>query len=134
MIRVLPDTNIIISSIFWKGKPYEVIRKGILGEYQLVISVELLDEVVDKLRNKFQFPEENIQELVDILMNHCQIIEVRSKFDVVRDKNDNKLVECAFDGKVDYIITGDSDLLDLKEFKGTKIIDAKEFLEDINKK
>ena len=84
MIRVLPDTNIIISSVFWRGNPYEVIRKGILGEYQLVISAEILDEVVGKLRNKFKFPEKSIQELIDILMTYCHIVDVTSKFDVVR--------------------------------------------------
>ena len=131
MIRVLPDTNIIISSVFWRGNPYEVVRKGILGEYQLVISAEILDEVVDKLRNKFKFPEESIQELIDILMTYCHIVDVTSKFDVVRDKKDNKIVECAFDGKADYIVTGDPDLLELKEFKGIEIIKAKEFLEKI---
>jgi len=131
MIRVLPDTNIIISSVFWRGNPYEVIRIGILGEYQLVISAEILDEVVDKLRNKFQFPEENIRELIDILMTYCYIVDVTSKFDVVRDKKDNKIIECAFDGKVDYIVTGDPDLLVLKNFRGIKIIKAKEFLEEI---
>ena len=61
MTRVVLDTNIIISSIFHRGNPYEVVIKGILGEYQLVTSSEILDEVVDKLRNKFDFPEENIQ-------------------------------------------------------------------------
>ena len=132
MIRVLPDTNIIISSIFWRGNPYEVVRKGILGEYQLVISAEILDEVVDKLRNKFKFPEESIQELIDVLMTYCQIVDVKSKFDVVRDKKDNKIVECAFDGKADYIVTGDPDLLVLKEFKGIKIVKAKEFLEEVD--
>ena len=132
MIRVLPDTNIIISSVFWRGNPYEVVRKGILGEYQLVISAEILDEVVDKLRNKFKFPEENIQELIDILMTYCHIVNVTSKFYIVRDKNDNKIVECAFDGKADYIVTGDSDLLVLKEIRGIKIAKAKEFLEEIN--
>ena len=131
MIRVLPDTNIIISSVFWRGNPYEVVRRGILGGYKLVISAEILDEVVDKLRNKFQFPEESIQELIDILMTYCHIVEVTSKFDVVRDKKDNKIIECAFDGKVDYIVTGDPDLLVLKEFKGIKIVKAKEFLEMI---
>ena len=131
MIRVLPDTNILISSVFWRGNPYEVVRRGILGEYQLVISAEILDEVVDKLRNKFKFPEESIQELIDILMTYCHIIEPTSKFDIVRDKNDNKIVECAFDGKADYIVTGDPDLLELKEFKGIKIVKAKEFLEMI---
>src|SRR3989344_7409757 len=131
MIRVLPDTNIIISSLFWRGNPYEVVRRGILGEYQLVISAEILGEVADKLRNKFQFPEEKIQELIDILMIYCHIVDVTSKFDVVRDKKDNKIVECAFDGKVDYIVTGDPDLLVLKEFRGIKIVKAKEFLEMI---
>ena len=129
MIRVLPDTNIIISSVFWRGNPYEVVRRGILGEYQLVISSEILEEVVDKLRNKFKFPEESIQELIDILMTYCHIVEPSSKFDVVRDKKDNKIVECAFDGKADYIVTGDPDLLELKEFRGIKIIKAKEFLD-----
>jgi len=103
MIRVLPDTNILISSVFWRGNPYEVVRRGILGEYQLVISAEILDEVVDKLRNRFKFPEESIQELIDILMTYCHIVDVTSKFDVVRDKKDNKIIECAFDGKADYI-------------------------------
>ena len=129
MIRVLPDTNIIISSVFWRGNPYEVVRKGILGEYLLVTSAEILDEVVDKLRNKFQFPEESIQELIDILMTYCHIVEVTSKFDVVRDKKDNKIIECAFDDKVDYIVTGDPDLLVLKEFRGIKLVKAKDFLE-----
>src|SRR3989338_3722261 len=130
MIRVLPDTNIIISSAFWIGNPYEVIKKGILGGYQLIISAEILVEVADKLRNKFQFPEENIQELIDILMTYCHVTEVTSKFDVVRDKKDNKIIECAFDGKSDYIVTGDPDLLELKEFRGIKIIKAKEFLKE----
>ena len=131
MIRVLLDTNIIISSVFWRGNPYEVVRKGILGEYQLVISAEILDEVVDKLRNKFKFPEESIQGLIDILMIYCHIVDVKSKFDVVRDKKDNKIVECAFDGKVNYIVTGDPDLLVLKEFREIKIITSRKFLEEI---
>lgn len=61
MTRAVPDTNIIISAVFWRGNPYEVVRRGISGEYQLVTSAEILDEVADKLRNKFQFPEEGIQ-------------------------------------------------------------------------
>lgn len=129
MIRLVPDTNIIISSLFWRGNPHELIKKGILGEYQLVTSAEILEEVVDKLRNKFQFPEESILELIDILMTYCHVVDTVSKFDVVRDNKDNKIVECAFDGKADYIVTGDPDLLELAEFKGIKIVKAKKFLE-----
>lgn len=128
MIKVLPDTNIIISAVFWGGNPYEVIIKGILEKYQLVTSTEILDEVADKLRNKFKFPEENIQKLIDILLTYCHVIEPTTKFNVVRDKTDNKIIECAFDSKADYIVTGDPDLLILKEFKGIKIVTAKKFL------
>ena|SRR3989338_332593 len=128
MIKAVLDTNIIISSIFWEGNPHEIVRKGIIGDYQLVMSAEILDEVANKLRTKFKFPEENIQELVDILLTHCHIIEPSNKFDIVRDKNDNKIIECAYDGKANCIVTGDSDLLDLKEFKSIRILSAKEFL------
>ncbi|MBI3412744.1 MAG: putative toxin-antitoxin system toxin component, PIN family [Candidatus Aenigmarchaeota archaeon] len=133
MTRIVVDTNIIISSIFWRGHPYEVVIGGLLRGYQLVTSAVILDETVDKLRNKFHFPEEGIQQLVDILLTHSHLIEPASKFDVVRDKNDNKIIECAFDGKADYIVTGDLDLLSLKEFRGIKIITAKEFLDEISK-
>ena len=133
MTRAVLDTNIIISSVFYRGNPYEVVIKGILGEYQLVTSSEILDEVVDKLRNKFDFPEENIQELMDILLTYCHVVKTITKFDIVRDKKDNKIIECAFDGKADYIITGDTDLLELKEFKDIKILNAKDFLIEIKK-
>ncbi len=129
MIRAVLDTNVIISSVFWEGNPHKVIRRGLLGEYQLLTSAEILDEVVDKLRNKFHFPEENIQELIDILITNGHVVEPGSKFDVVRDKKDNKIVECAFDGKANYIVTGDPDLLELKEFRGIRIVTAREFLE-----
>ncbi|MCX6818642.1 MAG: putative toxin-antitoxin system toxin component, PIN family [Candidatus Aenigmarchaeota archaeon] len=133
MTRVVVDTNIIISSVFWRGQPYEVIRRGILREYQLVVSAGILDEVIDKLRNKFKFLEEEMQELIDILLTYCHVVETASKFDVVRDKTDNKIIECAFDGNADYIVTGDPDLLCLKEFRGIKIKTAKEFLELMKK-
>ncbi|MBI2675361.1 MAG: putative toxin-antitoxin system toxin component, PIN family [Candidatus Aenigmarchaeota archaeon] len=128
MTRAVLDTNIIISSIFWKGKPYEVVRRGILGEFKIVISPEILDEVAEKLRNKFQLPEEAIQELMDILLTYSHVVQPSSKFDVVRDKSDNKIIECAFDGQANYIVTGDPDLLALKEFRWIKIVTAKEFL------
>ena len=101
MIRAVLDTNIIISSVFWRGNPFEVARKGFLGQYQLITSAGILGETIDKLRNKFHFPEENIQELIDILLTYCNVVETISKFDAVRDKKDNKIIECAFDGKAD---------------------------------
>ncbi len=128
MIRVVPDTNIIISAIFWSGKPYQVIMNGLKGNYQLVTSPEIVDEVLSKLRNKFQLPEDKIEEQANILMSLFRIIISTTKIDVVRDKSDNKIVECAIDGKADYIVTGDPDLLEIKEYNGVKILNADQFL------
>lgn len=88
MTRVVPDTNIIISAVFWSGKPYQVVVRGLKGEYQLVTSPEIIDEVVEKLRNKFSFPEDKIGEHVNILLTLYHVINPSAKLDVVRDKSD----------------------------------------------
>lgn len=128
MTRIVPDTNIIISSVFWSGKPYKVISLGLEGEYQLITSPEIIDETVDKLRNKFQFPEDKIKEQTNILLSLFHLVSPITKLDIVRDKSDNKIIECALDGKADFIVTGDPDLLSMKNFKSIKIMNADEFL------
>jgi putative PIN family toxin of toxin-antitoxin system len=127
MISVVPDTNILISSIFWRGKPYEVIKGGIEGKYILVTSSEILEELADRLKNKFGFPDCDILLFMDIIFAHFHIVSKISTFSVSTDPKDNKIVETAFDGKADCIVTGDNHLLVLKEFKGIKILSADEF-------
>jgi len=128
MIRIVPDTNVLISAIFWRGKPYEVIRGGIEGRYTLVTSKEILEELIERLKNKFSFPDEEILFYVDIIFTYFHMIQKTSTFSVVRDKSDNKIIETAVDGKADYIVTGDPDLIVLKEHDGIKIVTPGEFL------
>ena len=128
MISAVPDTNILISSIFWRGKPYEVIKGGIEGKYILVTSREILEELTDRLKNKFSLPEGDILLFMDIIFAHFRIVPKTSAFSASSDPKDNKILETAFDGKADYVVTGDSHLLVLGEFKGIKIMTAEEFL------
>ena len=107
MTRVVPDTNILISAIFWAGKPYQVICKGLNGEYQLVISPEILVEVMEKLRNKCSFPEDKIIEQMNIMLALFHVVNTSTRINVVRDKTDNKIIECAIDGQANFIVTGD---------------------------
>jgi len=130
MIRVVPDINIIISAIFWRGNPYKVISKGISGEIKLITSPEILEEAINKLRTKFKFPEEEIQNFVDLVFTYYEIVEPTSKYNIVRDEKDNKILECAVDAKVDFILTGDEDLKVLKEFKGVRILSPGDFLKN----
>jgi putative PIN family toxin of toxin-antitoxin system len=128
MIRVVPDTNILISSIFWRGKPYEVIKGGIEGKHVLITSREIVEELAERLKNKFSLPESDILLFMDIISAHFHIVPKISAFSACADPKDNKILETAFDGKADFIVTGDSHLLVLREFKGIKIMAAEEFL------
>ena len=131
MTKVVADTNIIISAIFWSGKPYRVIVRGLKGEYQLVTSPEIIDEVLSKLRNKFQFPENKIEEQANIMLSLFHVVTPTTRVDVVRDKKDNKIIECALDANADFIVTGDADLLTLREFRDIKIVTAGQLLKSI---
>ena len=129
MIVVL-DTNILISSIFWRGNPYKVVLNVLKKKYSLCLSNEILDELEEKLRIKFKFPEDKIKEHIQILREYSKIIEPSVKVDVINeDPDDNRILECAVSCKADYIVSGDQHLLKLKEFKGIKIVTAKEFLD-----
>ncbi len=129
-IRVVLDTNVIISAIFWRGSPYRVMRKALQRDFILVISPDILKEVSERLKHKFNLPREEIEILMNILLSYSDIVEPTTKVNVVKaDENDNKIIECAIDGKADFIVTGDHHLLELKSYKSIKIITPAEFLE-----
>ena len=81
-------------------------------------------------RPKFRkvFTELQILELLTKIQNYADIVDVKSSVNVCRDVNDNFLLELCIDGKVDYLITGDEDLLILNPFKKTKIIKLVDYL------
>lgn len=129
MIVVL-DTNILISAIFWRGNPYKVILNAFKKKYSLYLSTEILKELEEKLSLKFKFPEDKIKNHIGILREYGRIIEPTIKVDIINeDPDDNRILECAVSCNADYIVSGDHHLLKLKEFKGIKIVTAKEFLE-----
>lgn len=129
-MKVVLDTNILISAIFWRGNPYKVLHAGLDQKYLLTLSTEILNELEEKLRLKFVIPEEIIEEHIEILTEYAEIIQPVVKFDVIKeDPDDNMILECAISCKADYIVSGDEHLLKLKKFKGTKIVTPKEFLD-----
>ncbi len=128
-IRAVLDTNVIISAIFWRGAPYKVMKKALQRDFILVISPDILEEVSERLKHKFNLPREEIETLMNILLSYSDIVEPTTKVNVVKaDENDNKIIECAIDGEADFIVTGDHHLLELKSYKSIKIITPAEFL------
>ena len=135
MIRIVLDTNTIISAIGWKhSKPRRILEACLSGKYLLVESSGLLKEFVAVMeRPKFGFiSEEQKKELWARLINYCEIVEPTKKINIIKsDPSDNKVLECALEGKAQYIVSGDNHLLRLKVYMGIRIVTAAEFLESV---
>lgn len=85
-------------------------------------------QVVNRPKFKKYFSAKDVEELLDYIHKHAEYIEVSSKVNITRDKKDNFLIELCIDGKADYLITGDEDLLSIKKIKKTSILKIVDFL------
>jgi len=138
-MKITTDTNILISSTFWKGDSLRIMDLVENGEIELFLSEEIIEEfkevldyeeIKDKIRDKNLEMKRTAEEVIAL----SNIVIPRRKIDVVKnDSDDNKIIECAVEGKVDYVVTNDFHLLDLKEFEGIKIITPGDLLEKIAK-
>lgn len=130
-IRVVLDTNIFISSLLGSKSSKFIIEYFLNGDIDIVISKEIFLEIIETLSNK-KFAKiikkKELKELVELLKFDTEWVNVKEKFFVCRDVKDNIIIECAFSGNVDFIITGDDDLLSLKSFRNIPILSPKEFL------
>jgi len=98
----------------------------------LLFSDESMTEFIDvtsREKLKPYFTKDDIASLIDLIEEYGEIVEVQSKVDICRDKEDNFLLSLAKDGKADYLITGDKDLLVLENFGKTEMIKLTDFLE-----
>lgn len=132
--RVVLDTNILISGIGWSGSPKDVIEAFLKGEFILLISESLLNEL-ERILNykKFYFIPGYLKEsLIRNLLKAAEFVKTKKKLDIVKeDPEDNKVLERALFGKADYIVTGDKHLLKLCKFNNIKILTPIEFLKEI---
>lgn len=129
MIKVVLDTNILISSIFWKGPSRQIVDLAITHKIKSITSPEILEEVEAVLYEDFpQVPYEKIGDILRDILSHSELIipnEVTVKR--LRDLKDAKIVACGISAKADYIVTGDKDLIVLKKYKGIQIVSPKAF-------
>ena len=133
-IRIVADTNIFISGIFWEGNfSSQVIDLWRRGNIELVSSLPIVEEIVRNLIGfKIEMEEESVKEWEQIILENAMLVEPNEKLDIVKDDpTDNKFLEAAIAGNAEYIITQDNHLLKLKEFRGIKIITPEEFLKII---
>lgn len=130
MLRIVLDTNVLVSAIVCNGKPRKLFQMGIDGKYKILISKETLDELSEVIqRPKFKMVNEDIVRIISVLMETCENIQITSNFKVIsNDPDDNIIINTANDGNADYIVSGDKDIKALKNFKKIKIVSVDEML------
>ena len=128
-MKIVLDTNIFISGIFWKGTSNKIINNWREKKFTLVTSLEAVSEIIKVLKDfKIKLSDGMIKEWVDLIVRNSMIVEPKEKIKIVKDDpKDDIFIETAVAGNVDYIVSQDNHLLKLKEFRGIKIITPEEF-------
>ena len=134
-MKITVDTNILVSATFWQGSSNSIMEKVECGEVELVLSKDILNEfsavllypeIQEKIKNKHLEMNRTIAKVVSV----STIIEPELKLDEIKDDpDDNKILECAVAGGVDFIVSNDKHLLKLKKVQGIPIITSDEFIQ-----
>ena len=129
MFRAVADTNIYVSAFVFGGKPARILDLCQSGLFELAISPQIVREV---LRTKFCWSRERLALFVTNLLDFTHLVNPAQNLDVIpEDPSDNRILECAVEGNAICVISGDRHLLNLKEFRGIRLVTASQFLDEV---
>ena len=131
-MRVILDTNVFISGIFFAGPPYRILKAWRDGKIRLVISPKILEEYRRVAQDLVkQFPAINLIPILEMVAVKAQVFPDQNLPDpVCVDPDVDKFLACALTGKCKLIISGDKHLLCVAGYRGIKVIKPREFVLD----
>jgi uncharacterized protein len=129
-IKAVLDTNVVISGIFWKGAPFQILDAWQNRRFLVIISPPILSEyrrVLDEMTKQRSIPV--LGSILEIIELHSEMVTpVRFPEHVCSDPNDDKFLEAALAARADYVVTGDAALLKVKNHQGIQIVKPRQFL------
>lgn len=134
ILKVTVDSKVFISMLLGSRNCLKVYKAFASGILDIVISDELFEEISSVLRrDSFSkiVTAQDLKELQELLKTDAEWVILKHPVAVCRDPKDNMILEIASEGKADFIITGDQDLLELKQFRRILILSPKEFLKHL---
>ena len=128
MIAVF-DTNVLIAAIITEGICSKLLHRARAEEFSLLSSPFIMKELRRILSKKFDLSREDIALAMEPISEAIsQVIEHSLKItDICRDTDDDNVITCALAAKADYLVTGDSDLLQIKTYRGVKVVSPRDF-------
>ncbi|MDK2888844.1 putative toxin-antitoxin system toxin component, PIN family [Desulfofundulus australicus DSM 11792] len=129
-MKVVMDTNILVSAIGWTGPPHRLLKACIGGKLKLFISPALIEElilVIARPKLKVVAAHPDLPRIISWLCQPERLIIPRQQLNVItEDPADNRVLECALEAGAGAIVSGDEHLLGLKIFSGIPILKATE--------
>ncbi len=129
-MRVVIDTNVVISGIFFSGPPYKILRAWSEGLIQILVSEEILNEYFRVGRSlSLLHPLIDIERILELICINAEFVTVKDLPEPVSvDSTDDKFISCAIHGRSKIIISGDRHLLQLNGFKDINIFKPRDFV------
>lgn len=128
-MRVVFDSNIYISALIFPGTQAEQALFRVLdGIDTLILSKDILDEVLTTLGRKFSRDPEALSQTAVLMADMAEFVKPARTVDVFKDDPDNRVLECAEAGQADCIVTGDKVMLQLKQYGNIRLVSLREYL------
>lgn len=129
-MKVVLDTNVVISAAFFGGLPLKVLDAALDNRFTVCANSSIVDEYIETALEMVTKRKGHInRELFDEFMDGLEISPPVSSIKICRDPDDDKFINCALDAKAIYIVSGDNDLLSIKEYDDVEIVTVREFWE-----
>lgn len=130
-MRIVVDTNVIISGVFFGGAPAEVLKAIISNKVTACASKQIVEEYIEIVNEMISRKQGKLNNNILLtLIESLEMIKPKTHIEISRDRDDDKFIECAKDADALYIVSGDKDLLVIKQYENIKIITAKEFCDN----
>jgi len=130
-LKVVMDTNVFVSGVFFSGSPYQILKAWQSGEFELVVSQEILDEyqrVGEILAEERHTVDLN--PILNFVIEHAKVYRpAKLKEPVCEDPDDDKFIACALASGSGVIISGDKHLLKVSGYQGIEILKPREFVD-----
>ena len=130
-MRIVLDTNVFISGIFFSGSPSQILKAWKDAKIQVVLSKEILSEyqrVGDTLSAKYSGID--IAPIIDLLTIYGEVVETKDiSVSICEDPDDNKYIECAIASNCKLIVSGDKHLLNASGFQEIEVLKPRKFID-----
>ena len=130
-LKVVMDTNVFVSGVFFSGPPYRILQVWQSGDFELVVSHEILDEYqrVGEILAE-EHPSIDLNPILTFVIEHAKVYKpVKLKEPVCEDPDDDKFIACALSSGSRVIISGDKHLLKVSGYQGIEVLKPRDFVD-----